>query len=46
MCIRDRRNMGSGRLMGFIDNVAPSAEEMPAAITEDGVELPLSLIHI
>ena len=42
-CLSALRNMGSGRLMGFIDNVAPSAEEMPAAITEDGVELPCSI---
>ncbi|MBK9060289.1 MAG: elongation factor G [Flavobacteriales bacterium] len=42
-CLSALRNMGSGRLMGFIDNVAPSAEEMPAAITEDGVELPCSV---
>ena len=29
-CLSALRNMGSGRLMGFIDNVAPSAQEMPA----------------
>src|SRR3546814_3247736 len=29
-CLSTRRNMGSGRLMGFIDNVAPSASDMPA----------------
>lgn len=28
-CTSGKRNMGSGRLMGFIDNVAPSANEMP-----------------
>ena len=28
-CISAERNMGSGRLMGFIDNVCPSANEMP-----------------
>lgn len=28
-CLSALRNMGSGRLMGFIDNVAPSAVEMP-----------------
>ncbi len=29
-CLSALRNMGSGRLMGFIDNVAPCAVEMPA----------------
>ncbi len=29
-------NMGSGRLMGFIDNVAPAAMDIPAEQTEDG----------
>ena len=29
-------NMGSGRLMGFIDNVAPAASEIPAEQTEEG----------
>ena len=28
-CLSALRNMGSGRLMGFIDNVCPSANEMP-----------------
>lgn len=28
-CLSAQRNMGSGRLMGFIDNVCPSANEMP-----------------
>ena len=36
---RPARNMGSGRLMGFIDNVAPSALEMPPPLV-DGGELP------
>lgn len=35
-----KNNMGSGRMMGFIDNVAPSASEMPAEVTEDGEEIP------
>jgi len=34
------RNMGSGRLMGFIDNVCPSANEMPPQKTKIGDELP------
>lgn len=32
-CLSALRNMGSGRLMGFIDNVCPSANEMPPQIT-------------
>lgn len=39
-CLCARSNMGSGRLMGFIDNVAPSAVEMPPEQTEDGKEIP------
>ncbi len=39
-CLSALRNMGSGRLMGFIDNVAPSATDMPAAATVEGGELP------
>ncbi|MGX5820800.1 elongation factor G [Chitinophaga lutea] len=39
-CVCARNNMGSGRLMGFIDNVAPSAVEMPPERTEDGGEVP------
>src|SRR5690242_8387729 len=35
-CLSARRNMGSGRMMGFIDNVAPAATEMPPEITEEG----------
>jgi len=35
-CLSAERNMGSGRLMGFIDNVCPSANEMPAQITKSG----------
>lgn len=35
-CLSAKKNMGTGRLMGFIDNVAPSAIEMPAEITEEG----------
>ncbi len=35
-CLSAKNNMGSGRMMGFIDNVAPSAIEMnPAITTED-----------
>jgi elongation factor G len=39
-CLSAERNMGSGRLMGFIDNVCPSANEMPPQITISGDELP------
>ena len=41
-CLSALRNMGSGRLMGFIDNVAPSATEMPPAKLADGGELKCS----
>lgn len=39
-CLSAERNMGSGRLMGFIDNVCPSANEMPPQKTKAGEELP------
>lgn len=39
-CVSAKKDMGTGRLMGFIDNVAPSAVDMPAALTEDGQEVP------
>lgn len=35
-CVSARKNMGSGRMMGFIDNVAPAANEMNAECTEEG----------
>ncbi|MBZ5856269.1 elongation factor G [Flavihumibacter profundi] len=38
-CLSAERNMGSGRLMGFIDNVCPSANEMPAQVTRKGEKL-------
>ena len=38
-CISAKKNMGSGRLMGFIDNVCPSANEMPPQITRSGDKL-------
>jgi len=34
-----KKNMGSGRMMGFIDNVAPTPQEAKAEITTDGTEL-------
>lgn len=39
-CLSALRNMGSGRLMGFIDNVCPSANEMPPQKTIRGEALP------
>ncbi|GAA3921011.1 elongation factor G [Chitinophaga oryziterrae] len=39
-CLSAVNNMGSGRLMGFIDNVAPAAIEMPPEQTEDGEPIP------
>ncbi len=39
-CLSAERNMGSGRLMGFIDNVCPSANEMPPQTTAGGDSLP------
>jgi len=38
-CLSAERNMGSGRLMGFIDNVCPSANEMPPQKTKSGESL-------
>ena len=38
-CLSALRNMGSGRLMGFIDNVCPSANEMPPQLTQRGEAL-------
>ncbi|MCC6839873.1 MAG: elongation factor G [Flavobacteriales bacterium] len=38
-CLSALRNMGSGRLMGFIDNVAPSAMDMPPACSDAGGEV-------
>ncbi|WP_026898625.1 elongation factor G [Daejeonella oryzae] len=38
-CLSGKKNMGSGRMMGFIDNVAPSAAEMSPELTEEGQEV-------
>jgi len=38
-CLSAKRNMGSGRLMGFIDNVAPGAREMLPKKSADGKEI-------
>jgi elongation factor G len=39
-CLSGERNMGSGRLMGFIDNVCPSANEMAPQTAKSGENLP------
>ncbi len=36
-----KKNMGSGRMMGFIDNVAPSPNEAKPEISTDGKEIPI-----
>jgi len=41
-CVSAKKNMGSGRLMGFIDNVCPSAVEMPPQPLTDGRKLEIS----
>jgi elongation factor G len=38
-CVSALKNMGSGRLMGFIDNVAPAAHELNPEIGDDGTEV-------
>lgn len=38
-CLSASKNMGSGRLMGFIDNVAPSAVDKQPFTTANGKEL-------
>jgi elongation factor G len=38
-CLSGLQNMGSGRLMGFIDNVAPCYSEMPAEQSEEGTDI-------
>ncbi len=35
-CMSAKKNMGSGRMMGFIDNVAPTPREANPEITVDG----------
>ncbi len=39
-CMSTAQNMGSGRLMGFIDVVCPGANEMPPQPTVSGTPLP------
>jgi elongation factor G len=38
-CMSAKKNMGSGRMMGFIDNVAPSPREAKPEATIDGEEI-------
>jgi elongation factor G len=38
-CVSATSNMGTGRLMGFLNDVAPSPADRPAARLEDGGEL-------
>jgi len=38
-CVSAEKNMGSGRIMGFIDNVCPSANEMQPQKTKAGTQL-------
>jgi len=48
-CLSAKHNMGSGRMMGFISNVCPSAADMPAEQSKKGADIvcssdgPLSL---
>ena len=42
-CLSAKNDMGSGRLMGFIDNVAPSAVDMNPEKTDDGHEIEYKL---
>jgi elongation factor G len=39
-CVSAKKNMGSGRIMGFIDAVCPGPAEMPVQRTLAGVNLP------
>jgi elongation factor G len=39
-CLSAKKNMGSGRMMGFIDNVAPSPREAKPELSIDGKEIP------
>jgi elongation factor G len=38
-CMSAKKNMGVGRFMEFITNVAPSTNELPPAVTVDGTEV-------
>ncbi len=38
-CMSAKKNMGSGRMMGFIDNVAPTPQEAKPELTTSGKEI-------
>src|SRR5690606_33011822 len=38
-CMSAKKNMGSGRMMGFIDNVAPSPRDAKPEVTVNGKEI-------
>ncbi len=38
-CASSTKNMGSGRIMGFINDIAPSPADRPKALLQDGGEL-------
>ena len=38
-CVSAKQNMGSGRIMGFIDNVCPGSEDAAPEITTEGKEI-------
>jgi elongation factor G len=40
-CMSAKKNMGSGRMMGFIDNVAPTPLEAKPEVGTDGSEIPM-----
>ena len=42
-CMSAKKDMGSGRMMGFIDNVAPSASEKLPEPLDDGTDLPCDI---
>lgn len=42
-CMSAKKNMGSGRMMGFIDNVAPSPYEAKDETTVDGKNIPFDV---
>ncbi|BDD09676.1 elongation factor G [Fulvitalea axinellae] len=42
-CVSAEKNMGSGRLMGFIDNVAPSATDLKPEPLSTGEYIPYNL---
>ena len=39
LCVSAKKNMGVGRLLEFISNVAPGPQDSPAAITTEGKEI-------